>query len=537
MKKNNIETNLFDDLISFTNFNDEIIDVNDIFINIFKKTKEELLGKKESEVLNIKPYSHDLRKLLHDENFIIYDETINLQNELRYFKTKKELIIDKDTNIKKIKTSRKDITSFKQYEIQYNEDKRLLKHIAYGKDNEIILNEIIKSVEDRNSNMLCSILLLDESKKILIKGAAPSLPDFYTSKLNYMEIGDKVGSCGAAVYLKKRVVVSDISTHENWKYAKNLASKANLSACWSQPFFSSNNEILGSFAIYYKEKKEPSDFDIYLIEDIASIVGIAVERHQFTLKEKEYKQKQKEQAKLLFQKTKMAAMGEMLENIAHQWRQPLSIISAHATGIKLKNQLNMLKENELNDSMNNINNSVQHLSQTINDFRDFFKSNKKKNMLILNTTFEKTFNLIDSQFSTINLTVIKNIEDIEFLCFENELIQVLINILNNAIDAFVKQEQNEKLILIDAYLNNNCLEIFIKDNAGGIPTEIIDEIFNSHFTTKQDANGTGIGLYMSKMIIEEHMNGTIDVINTDFTYNNKSHKGAQFRICLPIIKE
>ena len=245
---------------------------------------------------------------------------------------------------------------------------------------------------------------------------------------------------------------------------------------------------------------------------------------------------QERQEKMIQKQSKMASMGEMLENIAHQWRQPLSIISTASSGLKLKNVMNILEENDIEFTMNSINNSVQHLSQTINDFRDFFHNEKNKNEFKINNTFEKTFNLISSEFKNKSIVVEQNLQDISIFSYENELIQVLINILNNAKDELIKKDAKEiKLIVIDTLLNDNTLEIYIKDNAGGIPADIIDNIFESHFTTKESTNGTGIGLYMSKMIIEEHLSGTIEAESMSFNYKDSSYYGAQFKISLPLL--
>ena len=241
----------------------------------------------------------------------------------------------------------------------------------------------------------------------------------------------------------------------------------------------------------------------------------------------------KEKDTLLYQQSRMAAMGEMLENIAHQWRQPLSVISVAATGLKLKSSFDMLDNDEIDTTMDNINNSVQHLSQTINDFRDFFKSSKKKNQFLINNVFKKTFNLVSSQFKTADIIIIKNIEEVSLFSLENELIQVLINILNNARDELIKTKNQDKLILIDAVKKEDYVEILIKDNAGGIPNDIINNIFESHFTTKEDSNGTGVGLYMSKTIIEEHIKGSISVSNVKFEHNGILYSGAQFKLLLP----
>jgi len=238
--------------------------------------------------------------------------------------------------------------------------------------------------------------------------------------------------------------------------------------------------------------------------------------------------------KLLAQQSKMASMGEMIENIAHQWKQPLSIISATIMRVKVSQELEKLDDNILNNAMDTIDTSTDHLSQTIDDFRTFFKIDKVKSKFSLLAAFEKTFKLLASQFSANNITVIKNIENIVITEKKNELIQVFINILNNARDELVKKQEENKFIIIDVIKNINSVEISIKDNAGGIPTAIIKDVFNSHFTTKENSKGTGIGLYMSKMIIEEHMTGNIQVSNTDYIYKDIACRGALFKIILPL---
>jgi len=238
--------------------------------------------------------------------------------------------------------------------------------------------------------------------------------------------------------------------------------------------------------------------------------------------------------KLLAQQSKMASMGEMIENIAHQWKQPLSIISATIMRVKVSQELEKLDDNILNNAMDTIDTSTDHLSQTIDDFRTFFKIDKVKSKFSLLAAFEKTFKLLASQFSANNITVIKNIENIVITERKNELIQVFINILNNARDELVKKQEENKFIIIDVIKNINSVEISIKDNAGGIPTAIIKDVFNSHFTTKENSKGTGIGLYMSKMIIEEHMIGNIQVSNTDYIYKDIACRGALFKIILPL---
>ena len=240
------------------------------------------------------------------------------------------------------------------------------------------------------------------------------------------------------------------------------------------------------------------------------------------------------QNKIISYQSKMAAMGEMIENISHQWKQPLNTISIAAATVKIKEEMDNLNKETINKCMDTVSSSVQYLTQTINDFRDFFKTDKIKEEFTLAKTFDKTLKLLVSQFKSENISIIKNIDDIIITEMEKELIQVFINILNNARDELIKKKNGNKFIFIDTIKSNDFIEINIKDNAGGIPNEIIENVFNSHFTTKEDSGGMGIGLYMSKTIIEENMNGTIKVDNIMFTYEKLDCTGAQFKIILPV---
>ncbi|WP_320051472.1 sensor histidine kinase [Aliarcobacter butzleri] len=225
----------------------------------------------------------------------------------------------------------------------------------------------------------------------------------------------------------------------------------------------------------------------------------------------------------------MAAMGEMIGNIAHQWRQPLSIITTATSGMVLQKQMGVLTDEFFFEASNRINASSQYLSQTIDDFRNFFIPNKEKSKVNLIEIFKKTLDLISAQFSSKDIEIIKNIEGVEFESYENELIQALINILNNSRDELIKKD-GERFIFVDAFEKDNFINIIIKDNAGGVIKENLDKIFEPYFTTKYKSQGTGIGLYMTEEIITKHLNGTICVENVEFTYNEKEYFGAQFTI-------
>lgn len=248
-----------------------------------------------------------------------------------------------------------------------------------------------------------------------------------------------------------------------------------------------------------------------------------------------YQNEKTKQQNIIAQQAKMAAMGEMIGNIAHQWRQPLSSISVSSTGMLLQKQMNILDDEFLKQGLKQINDSVQYLSATIDDFRNFYKTDKSKCEFKIVETIEKVINLVDSQFKFHRIEFIQNIDNIKINTYENELIQVIINLLNNSRDELIKKDLDfEKLIFINVSSTKEKISIEIKDNAGGIPEDIINRVFEPYFTTKNQSKGTGIGLYMSREIICKSMNGEIFVKNSTFDYNGKTYTGAVFKILLQV---
>lgn len=242
----------------------------------------------------------------------------------------------------------------------------------------------------------------------------------------------------------------------------------------------------------------------------------------------------KEHEQLLIQQSKLASMGEMIANIAHQWRQPLSIISTSATGIKIQKEMGILDDASEIKSLDCINENAQYLSNTIEDFRDFFKKSKIKSFINLDKLLEKTLKLILTRLKNKEITIVKNNLDIEFETYEREMIQVFINIINNSIDA-LENKDYDKFIFFETQKFEDKIIIKIKDNAGGIEENILDRIFEPYFTTKESKQGTGIGLYMCNEIIVKHLHGKILVSNESFEYKNRKYIGSLFVIELPIM--
>ena len=249
-------------------------------------------------------------------------------------------------------------------------------------------------------------------------------------------------------------------------------------------------------------------------------------------KQKLIEAKLTEREKLLIQQSKMAQMGEMLENIAHQWRQPLSLITTSASGIKVQLEYGMLTNEILNDSLDNIEQSAKHLSNTIDDFRNFYKDDKVKKVFNLKSTIDNSLKLLSSKFRNQNIFISSDIDNIEINAYENELIQVFMNILNNAKDELIKNVEQKRIIVISCIQTEHTVAIFFQDNAGGIKQDTLPYIFDNHFTTKEDSDGTGIGLSMSKLIID-NMGGEIKASNEKFYFENKEYFGARFSLILP----
>ena len=239
--------------------------------------------------------------------------------------------------------------------------------------------------------------------------------------------------------------------------------------------------------------------------------------------------------RLLSQQQKMVSMGQMIENIAHQWRQPLSLITTSVSGLKIKKMLGDLDDEFFNKTLDSVMNTSQYLSSTIDDFRYFFKPQREKEDFYLQNCCNRTIDLLHANFLEKNIKVICTIDDVKINGYETELIQVLINLLNNSKDA-LETKEDEKLIFIDILRKNDKAIIKIKDNAGGINEDILDKVFEPYFTTKHQAQGTGIGLYMCQEIVNKHMNGHIDITNTQFKYNEKIHKGTLAVIVLDVVK-
>ncbi|RLA72815.1 MAG: hypothetical protein DRG24_01900 [Epsilonproteobacteria bacterium] len=261
------------------------------------------------------------------------------------------------------------------------------------------------------------------------------------------------------------------------------------------------------------------------VSEAASKKEIEMLNQNLAQRVKEEVGKNREKEQQFIQQSRLAQMGEMISMIAHQWRQPLSAISATSSLLELKAKLHQLDDDSVEQKAKDISSYAQHLSHTIDDFRDFFQPNRELKETSYEEIITSVLSIIESSIVNKNIQLIQELNTHEILTtYPNELKQVVLNLIKNAEDVLLEREIDHPYIKIRTYTKDDQQILEISDNGGGIPETLIEKIFDPYFSTKSDKNGTGLGLYMSKTIIEEHCGGTLHVKN--------GIKGARFEIIL-----
>jgi|TARA_R110002033_G_scaffold20278_3_gene51206 PAS domain S-box-containing protein len=247
------------------------------------------------------------------------------------------------------------------------------------------------------------------------------------------------------------------------------------------------------------------------------ITKIKLSEEELKLKVEDELAKNREKDRILIQQNKLAAMGEMLGNIAHQWRQPLNNVSLILQFLRDNYKNKDVSDEKLDKFMNKANQHIEYMSETIDDFRNFYKPSKSKNEFYVNECINTLLYMVKNQYEIQNIKINFEYEEVKITNYENELKQALLNILNNAKDALLMKKEKESFeahINISLKKDNEKMNLEITNNGGNIDEEILYKIFEPYFTTKFEMQGTGIGLYMTKSIIETNMKGKIEVENT-----------------------
>ena len=277
-----------------------------------------------------------------------------------------------------------------------------------------------------------------------------------------------------------------------------------------------------------KNKRMASVIDISLLKNTQKSLEDLNKSLESRVK-KEISKSQQYQAQM-FHQSRLAQMGEMISMIAHQWRQPLNNLSLLTQTIAFKYERGKLNDALIKEFNTNTREQIFQMSKTIDDFRNFFKPNNHKDIFNIDNIIYHSLKMVNPIFEQHSIKVDYNHKkEVNIFGFDNELGQVLINIFNNAKDALMENRVKDKVLKITVEEKHHLVTIKIQDNAGGIPQEHIKKIFDPYFSTKSEKNGTGLGLYMSKMIIEDHMDGELNVINDTqgAVFEIKLHKGLE----------
>jgi signal transduction histidine kinase len=275
-------------------------------------------------------------------------------------------------------------------------------------------------------------------------------------------------------------------------------------------------------------KKSTTQDEIGVIHN--AIIGMVGKIHSYTTLLKKVQQEKEEANLILAQQSKMACLGEMLASITHQWRQPLSIISAINVKLKVASEFKTITPNNINEDTNGIDNQLEYMTQTLKDFSEFFMPDKEMVEFSVLDSIRNIINLFEYQYKIHNININihqKNIGKTQIIMgYNNEFKQVILNLLTNARDAILEKNSPNKEIDIHIISTDDSVKISVQDYAGGVDDSIKNKLFEPYITTKARDNGTGIGLFMSKKIIVDSMGGSLSVTN--------ENGGALFIITLPL---
>jgi signal transduction histidine kinase len=345
-------------------------------------------------------------------------------------------------------------------------------------------------------------------------------PDQFFGLITFGEFSHQEGKNSFLNFTLTRVALSeDPDARIELKMKKiNLSPKDELLAALSTLVASSSHEIIELNRYLEQEVQKRT-------KELADLNASLEKRIEIEVK------KNREKDKMLYHQSKLAAMGEMINNIAHQWRQPLHIIALVMQDLALKAQIGNIAPSAITHAEKKINETLTYLSNTIDDFRSFASYGEEYSHpggFEVCKTIKETVRLVSIVLEEKKIKLKLTLPEQETIVkgSPNDLKQILLNLTYNAIDVLRERKVEDPMIKVEVKYNNK-VNIIVKDNGGGISPKIIDKIFEPYFTTKYKARGTGLGLYMSKMIVEKRLNGKISARNTS--------RGAMFWIELPIM--
>lgn len=417
-----------------------------------------------------------------------------------------------------IQASLRDVTDRKIKDAVALLQNNLLKRVTSNIDLSDILNFTCLGFEKIYPEMICSVVLYDKRKKTLIKGAGPSLPDFYNKGINGFPVGPNNCSCGTAIYFKKKVVVEDIENDPLWDQAKDLAKRAGLKSCWSIPIFATNQEVLGTFAVYHKYIKAPKGVELENISDFSYNIGLIIEKYYDNISIERSKKKADDLNGFLIKQNKQ--LEEFTRIASHNLRAPIANIQSL---VDLKDKEEFDDDAFIWGALKKVS---HNLIDTINDLTEVVKTsweleNKKQHLSISEVckhVLENVGNLIEDSHAEV-VTDFSAFDDIEYpkVYFES----ILQNFVTNA---YKYRSPNRGLkIGIRTEVRNDEKYLVVEDNGIGIDlVKYGRQIFGLKKVFHGNEDARGLGLYITKTQVES-LGGEVFV-------ESKPDRGAKFGV-------
>lgn len=408
----------------------------------------------------------------------------------------------------------------------YVEIKNIIGKILHGEEINAILEVILLHLERKLPKTQASILLYDEEKNCLLTGAAPSLPSSLAQKIHGIEVGPMAGCCGAAAFHKTTVVVRDTFTDPLCRPFVGLVKEHNLKACWSMPILNMGGKLLGTFTLYYKTSHKPGEKELVLVKELADIVSLAIERDQSANLSKQKAEVLQMQRANAINSLKDVTLGEMARNISHEVNSPLAVILGSVHQINRMIETDGTDPEKLKKYAARLDRSVGRIEKIVRGLSSIpvETSGVPFDKMTVNSLIADVVAVHRKLFSRndIKLIISGDLETI-FECRATQISQVLDNLINNAFEAVAQTKNPWIQIHVSTRWQNICFEI--TDSGHGIPEADIEKLMVPLFTTKLQAKTSGLGLPISKALIEEH-SGKI--------WYDKSCQHTRFVIELPI---
>lgn len=484
------------DIAALTDKKGVFLSINNALVKSLGVKKEELIGanifKLNSDVLTINR-KNNIRKVIKSKKPFHWEDS----RAGKYFDNSVYPIFDEKNKIKQIALFASDITGNKkaQQALKESEEK---------------FRSVIKSVDDM-------IFVLDkENRFVSVNTSKENLllkPEMFIGKKHSEVLPKHIDDL-----FKKAIINVKNGKTEGYEYSLEMPNGLQWYSLKLSPIIN-DDKFTGSVAVI-RDITENKKSEILLQKSKLELERINTHLKDLVLNEVK---KSREKDYIMMIQAKQAAMGEMIGSIAHQWRQPLNEIGIYIQNLQERYEKNKLTSENFNTTIEKTMRKLEYMSQTIDDFRNFFMSDKQKIKFSLTENIINTLLLTEASFKNNFINVnFSHKRDVYITGYPNEFSQAILNILNNAKDVLIERKIKNRVVDIKLTQKNNSIVLTILDNAGGVDIEIIDKIFEPYFTTKSKTTGTGLGLYITKTIIEHNMNGKLSAMNIE--------NGTQFKI-------